>query len=79
MAKSWKGTREILPLMQNVITSYRHPVGGQNRPASTAAGPRNTVGGKVPGHDQWIEVMSERETAGLDLWTGEPLDDINKK
>ena len=79
MGKNWTGSREILPMMQNVIEVYRHPRGGQNRPASTAAGPRNTVGGKVPGHDQWIEVMSERETAGLDLWTGKPLDDINKK
>lgn len=79
MAKAWKGGAEMIPLMQNVIEKHRTPAGGVSRLLSAPPGGRSNKKDKVPGHEQWIELMRDRETAGLDLWTGEPLDDINKK
>ena len=73
-------TGEMFPLMQNVIKKYRHPPpGGKTPPAKKRAGLHNTTAGRtVPGLQEKIELMSERYANGLDLWTGEPLDEVGK-
>ena len=69
---------QIPLMMKNVIEMYRTPVGGTNRHQKKRAGVHNTTVGRLPGHDEWIELMSERETNGLDLWTGKPLNALKK-
>ena len=79
MAKAWKGIGEMVPLMQNVMEKHRTPAGGVSRLLSAPPGGTSNNKHKVPGHEEWIELMRDRETAGLDLWTGKPLDAMNKK
>ena len=69
---------DLPPLMKNVIAVYRTPRGGVNRHQKKRPGVHNTTTGRIPGHEEWIDLMRDRETAGLDLWTGKPLDELSK-
>ena len=69
---------DLPPLMKNVIAVYRTPRGGVNRHQKKRPGGDNTTPGRIPGQEEWIALLRDRETAGLDLWTGEPLDELSK-
>jgi hypothetical protein len=69
---------DLPPLMQNVIAVYRTPRGGVNHHRKKRVGVHNTTTGRIPGHEEWIDLMRDRDTQGLDIWTGEPRDDVNK-
>jgi len=75
MAKRWAGNRDIQPLMQNVISKYRHP-GGQTPPQKTQLAVNRRSVGKQDDVDEKVALMRERYENGLDLWTGEPLDEV---
>jgi len=62
--------------MRNVIMDYRTPCGGQILPVTKRAGLQKVRAGRVPGHEDWIDLMRDRQTQGLDLWTGVPLEDV---
>ena len=79
MGKNWRGLQEVIPRMQNVMENYRTPVGGVSRLRKPPPGGASHSKEKAPGHEEWIALMRDRETQGLDLWTGVPLDDLNKK
>ena len=79
MGKNWRGHQEVIPRMQNVMENYRTPVGGVSRLLKPPPGGASHSKEKVPGHEEWIALMRDRETQGLDLWSGVPLDDLNKK
>ena len=79
MGKNWRGHQEVIPRMQNVMENCRTPVGGVSRLLNTPPEGTSHSKEKVPGHEEWIALMRDRETQGLDLWTGVPLDDLNKK
>lgn len=79
MSGSWRGSRDLIPVMQNVMENYRTPVGGVSRLLNRPVAPTSNGKEKVPGHEEWIALMRDRESQGLDLWTGVPLDDLNKK